>query len=93
MKKMLLAGTALLTFLSSSAMAADLSRPTAPAPVYSKAPMMPAFSWTGFYIGGDGGYGYATSSGSSVSPGFGARPHSSAARRLKSRITPEISQE
>jgi hypothetical protein len=44
MKKMLLAGTALLTFLSGSAMAADLSRPTAPAPVYSKAPMMPAFS-------------------------------------------------
>ncbi len=55
MKKMLLAGTALLTFLSGSAMAADLSRPPAPAPAHSKAPMMPAFSWTGFYIGGDGG--------------------------------------
>jgi outer membrane immunogenic protein len=34
-----------------------------PAPVYSKAPMVAPFSWTGFYIGGDGGYGYATSSG------------------------------
>jgi outer membrane immunogenic protein len=76
MKKMLLAGTALLTFLSGSAMAADLSRPTpAPAPVYSKAPMIPAFSWTGFYIGGDGGYGYATSSGTSVSA-FGTIPYS-----------------
>jgi outer membrane immunogenic protein len=25
--------------------------------------MMAPFSWTGFYVGGDGGYGYATSSG------------------------------
>ena len=64
MHKFLLAGTALFTLLSGSAMAADLSRP---APAYSKAPMMPAFSWTGFYVGGDGGYGYATSSGTSVS--------------------------
>ncbi len=64
MKKMLLAGTALLTLVSGSAMAADLSRPApAPAPVYTKAPMMAPFSWTGFYIGGDGGYGFGTSSG------------------------------
>jgi outer membrane immunogenic protein len=64
MKKMLLAGTALLPFVSGSAMAADMRPAPAPAPVYSKAPMMaPAFSWTGFYIGGDGGYGSATSSG------------------------------
>jgi outer membrane immunogenic protein len=55
MKKMLLTGTALLTLVSGSAMAADLSRP-APAPVYTKAPvMMPAFTWTGCYIGGNGG--------------------------------------
>jgi outer membrane immunogenic protein len=67
MRKLLLAGTALFTVVSGSAMAADLSRPTAaPAPVYSKAPMMAPFSWTGFYVGGDGGYGYATSSGSIV---------------------------
>jgi len=53
MKKMLLAGTALL-IVSGSAMAADLK----PAPVYTKAPpvMMPVpFSWTGCYIGGNGG--------------------------------------
>jgi outer membrane immunogenic protein len=54
MKNVLLAGTALLTIASGSATAADLSRPTlAPAPVYSKAPMMAPFSWTGIYIGGN----------------------------------------
>jgi outer membrane immunogenic protein len=72
MKKMLLTGTALLTIASGSAMAADLSRPSAaPAPVYTKAPMMAPFSWTGFYVGGDGGYGYATSSGTVASAGGG----------------------
>jgi outer membrane immunogenic protein len=54
MKKMLLSGTALLALVSGSAMAADLTRP-APAPVYTKAPMMPAFSWTGCYVGGNVG--------------------------------------
>ena len=54
MKKMLLAGTALATLVSGSAMAADL-RP-ARAPIYTKAPMMaPAFSWTGCYVGGNAG--------------------------------------
>jgi outer membrane immunogenic protein len=52
MKKMLLAGAALLTLVSGSAMAADMK----PAPVYTKAPMMaPVFSWTGCYIGGNVG--------------------------------------
>ena len=58
MKNILLSGIALLTIASGSAMAADLSRP-APAQVYSKAPMVAPFSWTGFYIAGDAGYGYA----------------------------------
>jgi len=54
MKKILLAGTALITVVSGSALAADM-RP-ARAPVYTKAPMMaPAFSWTGCYVGGNGG--------------------------------------
>jgi outer membrane immunogenic protein len=69
MKKMLLAATALLTLVSGSAMAADLSRPPAQAPVYSKAPMMAPFSWTGFYIGVDGGYGFGTSAGTFATPG------------------------
>jgi outer membrane immunogenic protein len=41
-------------------MAADLSRP-APAPVYTKAPMMPVYSWTGAYIGLNAGYAWGDS--------------------------------
>ncbi|HLH96588.1 MAG TPA: outer membrane beta-barrel protein [Xanthobacteraceae bacterium] len=56
MKNVLLTGTALLLVASGSAMAADLSRPPpAPAPVYKAPPLVPAFSWTGCYIGGNGG--------------------------------------
>jgi outer membrane immunogenic protein len=59
MKKLLLVGTALLTLVSGSAMAADLGRP-APAPVYTKAPPpAPLFTWTGFYIGGNIGAAWA----------------------------------
>jgi outer membrane immunogenic protein len=57
MKKMLFAGTALLTLASGSAMAADLSRP--PPPVYKAPVMAPIFSWTGFYIGGNLGGAWA----------------------------------
>jgi outer membrane immunogenic protein len=58
MKKMLLASTAILTLVSGSAMAADMT--PAPAPVYSKAPIMaPVFTWTGFYIGGNLGGAWA----------------------------------
>jgi outer membrane immunogenic protein len=54
MKKILLAGSALLTVVSGSAMAADM-RP-ARAPVYTKAPMMaPTYNWSGCYIGGNFG--------------------------------------
>lgn len=38
-----------------NATAADLGTP-APAPVYVKAPVAVPYSWTGFYIGGHGGY-------------------------------------
>jgi outer membrane immunogenic protein len=56
MKKMLFAGTALVALVSGSAMAADMRPAPAPAPVYTKAPMMaPLFTWTGCYIGGNGG--------------------------------------
>jgi outer membrane immunogenic protein len=57
---MLLASTAVLTLVSGSAMAADM-RP-APAPVYTKAPMMaPALTWTGCYVGGNAGGVWAKS--------------------------------
>ena len=52
MKKLVLALTAVAAF-TGSALAADL-----PARTYSKAPVMvPAPSWTGFYLFGGGGYG------------------------------------
>jgi outer membrane immunogenic protein len=53
MKRILLALTAVAA-LTGSALAADL-----PARTYSKAPVIvpPAYSWTGFYIFGGGGYG------------------------------------
>jgi outer membrane immunogenic protein len=41
-------------------MAADLSRP-APAPVYTKAPMMPVYTWTGAYIGLNAGGAFGDS--------------------------------
>jgi outer membrane immunogenic protein len=64
MKSVLLSGAALLLVASGSVKAADLSRPPpVPAPAYKAPPMVPAFSWTGFYIGGDGGYGSGTSEG------------------------------
>ncbi len=61
MKKMLLMSTALLTLASGASMAADLSRPPPAAPVYTKAPpMMTLFTWTGCYVGGNGGGVWAT---------------------------------
>ena len=58
MRKMLLAGTALLALVSGSAMAADLSRP--PPEPYKAPPMMvPVFTWTGFYVGGNLGGAWA----------------------------------
>jgi outer membrane immunogenic protein len=55
MKKMLLAGTACLTLVSGSALAADMRPASARAPIYTKAPMMSVYSWTGCYIGGNAG--------------------------------------
>jgi outer membrane immunogenic protein len=48
---------ALMAGVASSAMAADLptrKAPYAPAPMYTQ----PAFTWTGFYVGINGGYGF-----------------------------------
>src|ERR1700744_2950117 len=53
MKRLLVAISALV--FSSGAMAADL-----PARVYTKAPVIPlaVYNWTGFYVGGNVGYGW-----------------------------------
>jgi outer membrane immunogenic protein len=64
MKKVLLA--ALMAGVASSAMAADLpTRKAPPAPV-TYAP--PVFSWTGFYVGVNGGWGGASGGGNLGSP-------------------------
>jgi outer membrane immunogenic protein len=57
MKKVLKTGALIAgaMLLAGSAVAADLS--AKPAPVLMKAPMAPAFTWTGCFIAGGGGYG------------------------------------
>ena len=52
MKKLLIAGTALAVLIGPPARAADLGL-TAPPP-----PPAPVWSWTGFYVGGNAGYGW-----------------------------------
>jgi outer membrane immunogenic protein len=65
MKKVLLA--ALMAGAASSAMAADLpTRKAPPAPQVYAAP--PVFSWTGFYVGVNGGWGGGTNGGDFGSP-------------------------
>jgi outer membrane immunogenic protein len=60
MKKALLAAVSLVALGTASAVAADL-----PARTYTKAPVAvaPIGNWTGFYIGGMGGYGKENTSG------------------------------
>lgn len=55
MKKLLLASAAVAA-LATGAQAADLAAPRAPV---AAAVVAPAFSWTGFYVGGHVGYGWA----------------------------------
>ena len=62
MKRLLLAGAALLSLMT-AASAADLAaRPYTKAP-----PLSPAYNWSGFYIGAMGGYAFDSDNGG----GFG----------------------
>jgi outer membrane immunogenic protein len=63
MKSLLTVATAAaLTTMASGAFAADIARP-----VYKAAPVEMAPSWTGFYVGGHVGYGWARDGSASVS--------------------------
>lgn len=60
MHRKLLGGTAVVLLLAASpALAADLSYPVKAPPVA----YMPVFSWTGFYLGANVGYGWADTNG------------------------------
>jgi outer membrane immunogenic protein len=66
-RKVLFTGAALALF-ASSGFAADLPM---------KAPMYvppPVYDWTGFYIGGNAGWGWSTSKSLEIAPGSGAFP-------------------
>jgi outer membrane immunogenic protein len=54
----------LVAAMAAPSFAADLPRPSYKAPIYTA----PGFSWTGFYVGLNGGYGFGTSRWSA--PGF-----------------------
>ena len=55
---------------STGAMAADLPSHRAP-PVYVPPPMLPTFTWTGFYVGGQVGYEFGRSRAVAFAPGLG----------------------
>lgn len=54
--KQFLVSASVVALLGGTAMAADLPVMDAPAPIYSPAPM--AYTWTGFYVGLQAGYGW-----------------------------------
>ncbi|MGH1573023.1 outer membrane protein [Methylobacterium sp. P31] len=58
MKKLLLAST-VLAGMTAAASAADLPRRAAPPPVFTP---VPVFTWTGFYVGVNAGYGFDANS-------------------------------
>jgi outer membrane immunogenic protein len=66
MKKSILGLVAFGALIAAPAMAADLRMPVKAPP----APIAPVFSWTGLYIGVQGGWGWGTSSATATSTNF-----------------------
>jgi outer membrane immunogenic protein len=64
----LLAGTAAIALVATTAQAADLPSRYSPAPAYNP---MPVFTWTGFYAGLNVGYGWSTGTSRYYDPAFG----------------------
>ncbi|RDI57825.1 outer membrane protein [Microvirga subterranea] len=64
----LLAGLAAFALVTTSAQAADLPSRYSPAPAYEA---MPTFTWTGFYVGANLGYGWNTGTSRYYDPAFG----------------------
>src|SRR5262249_1630342 len=63
MKKLLLTTVIVAVLATGPSMAADLGAPVYRAPpVYVPPVVVPVFNWTGFYIGGNVGYGWGKSS-------------------------------
>lgn len=58
MRRIVLSTIGLLALTATSALAADIPRP---APAYKAPALVPVFSWTGPYIGINGGYGWGNS--------------------------------
>ncbi|HWL05718.1 MAG TPA: outer membrane protein [Xanthobacteraceae bacterium] len=69
MKKLLLAGGSLL-ILATGASAADLPRAPVAAPMQPAPVMARVYDWTGFYVGGNIGWGWASASGTNTVGGF-----------------------
>jgi outer membrane immunogenic protein len=66
MKKILLASVATSLLMAGAASAADLPRRSAPVAPIAPIMAVPVFTWTGFYVGVNAGYGFSDSNDDAV---------------------------